>query len=314
MDTNNSVQLYRVLKKYFLLRMNQKEIAQSENLSNATISRMINKAVDMGYVSYTLNLPVITQFDLEQEIKEKYHLDYVSVAHVDIDEPNIIARDVSLAVADYLNQIVRDGDIIGLSWGNTLARVAENLRPKNVSDVTIVGLNGGVSRNATSTGAENILAKFAKNYRAVGYSLPVPSFVDNSEIAKALNSDSKIREIFELIHKANILLFSVGKIREDSVLIQSGYFTEQDYKTLKEEGYVGDICSRYFRQDGTHLDNELYNRVIGISLEEVKQKDKRICVVMDEDKIKGLKGALAGGYINCLFLDEKSARKLVEEM
>lgn len=308
----NSEQFFRVLKKYYLMRKAQKDIAQSENVSTATISRMINRAIEMGYVTFSLKLPEVTMFELEEQIKEKFHLDYVSVVHVDVNDKDVISNDVANSVSNYLNHIVKDNDIIGVSWGNTLYKVAQKLKPKDVSNVITVGVNGGVSKSATTTNAEWIISQFAKNFNGEGYLLPVPSFVDNPKIAKTLQGDSRIQELFTLINSANILLFSIGNIREDSVLIKSGYFKPEEYQELRRQGYVGDICSRYLKKDGSHSDDDLYNRVIGISLEELKAKNNKICVIMEEEKAIGLYGALKGGYVNTLFIDELTAIKLME--
>ena len=137
-----SVQFYRILKKYYFLRMNQREIAESEELSTATVSRMINKAVEKGYVSFSLNLPVLTVSDLELAIRERYSLEKVSVARVDVEDTQLIARDVSSLVASYLNRIIQSGDVVGISWGNTLSKVVEWLKPGKVENVTVFGLNG----------------------------------------------------------------------------------------------------------------------------------------------------------------------------
>lgn len=309
-----SVQFYRILKKYYFLRMSQREIAESEELSTATVSRLINKAVEKGYVSFSLNLPVLTVSDLEHAIKEKYSLDMVSVARVDVEDAQLIARDVSSLAAGYLNRIIREGDVVGISWGNTLSKVVEWLKPKKVENVTVVGLNGSVSKNVSDTGAENIIRKFSENYQAAGYSIPFPSFVDNEEIVASIKSDSNIRQIFELIDRTRILIFSVGCIREDSVLVRAGYFEKEDYRELRRQGYVGDICSRYFKKDGSFLEDGLYKRVIGIDLNSLREKEKRVCVVMEPEKAESLAGALNGGFITSLFLDEITARNLLEQV
>lgn len=305
-------QFYRVLKKHYLLKMSQKEVAENEGLSTATVSRMINRAISEGYVKFQLNLPTPNLFELEEEIKEHFHLDMVSVTKVDLEEKEVIERDVSIAVADYLNSILQPGDIMGVAWGNTLASIARHLKPKQVENFTVVGLNGSVTRNTIRIGSEMVVGAFAKNYGGEGYMLPIPSIVDNSEVAKMLRSESQIQEIFELIQKVNVALFTVGSIRSDSILIRSGYFTQEEYAQMRKKGYVGDICSRYFYRDGSHPDMELYQRTMGISLEDIAKVEKKICVVMDKDKAEGLHGALCGGYISRLFVDELTARELLE--
>ncbi|MBP3041591.1 hypothetical protein J9303_19300, partial [Bacillaceae bacterium Marseille-Q3522] len=85
------------------------------------------------------------------------------------------------------------------SWGNTLTAVSEQLIPCDKKNIKIVQLNGGIAKNIIPTKGELIIQNFSENYNATGYILPVPSFVDNSGIAKAIKQDSKINEVFELM-------------------------------------------------------------------------------------------------------------------
>ena len=311
MASDVSNQLIRVTKKRYLLQMNQEEIAKSENLSKATVSRLLKKAETFGYVTFRLNIPSLSAIDLEAEIKEKFGLKHVFVASAQINDERVIAHDVVDAAASYLNTIITSGAVVGVSWGNTLSLLSRNLKKSNATDVTVVQLNGGISKNITPTGAESIARNFAENYSGTSYILPVPSFVDNKRIVDALKEDSKIREVFSLIRQSEIAIFSVGSLNPQSVLITSGYFSQEEYMTLKEKNYVGDICSRYFKKDGSYSDKSLYDRVIGISLEEIKDKKHSIGIVIGQQRTYALLGALNGGYINTLFTDELVARDIL---
>lgn len=307
-----SSQFIRVVKKYYLLQMSQKDIAVSEELSTATISRMLKRAVDNHYVTFHLHLPVMSQYELELEIKSKYQLEQVTVVNADIDSPEVIGRDVSAAVVPFLNQALKPGDILGIPWGTTMDTIASNLIPKAIPDLRIVSLHGSVTCNASSSGAESVIRRFAENYHALGYTLPVPSRVGNSETAQVLMRDPNVRNMMDLIERTTVLMFSVGRLSPDSVLIKGGYFTEEEYQSMLEEGYVGDICSRHYLADGSYRDGELYNRIMAIGLDTILQKRIRIGVVMDKRKALALKGALAGHYITHLFMDEFTARALLE--
>src|SRR5690606_41587925 len=60
----------------------------------------------------------------------------------------------------YLERTVAPGDAVGTAWGVTLREVARHLRPRPLSDVTVVQLMGGlhadglVNPPAVSRGAE----------------------------------------------------------------------------------------------------------------------------------------------------------------
>jgi len=312
MTTDELKLLIRVVKKYYLLDMKQDEIAKTENISKATVSRLINKAKKLGYVKFDLNFPTLAAENLEKELKNIFNLKHIFVVESFTNDRSLTLSNISEGLSKYLNTITSDGDTIGVSWGETMTYMSEHLKPSLKKDVKIVQLNGSVSSRNISTLSEKILMNFAKNYDAISYFLNVPSFVDNCEIAETIKKDSKIREVLDLADKADTVIFSVGYISEDSVLVKAGYFTKNDYANLRNEGYVGDICSRYIKYDGSHAIGELYNRVIGISLESIKLKKNSIGVVIGNEKAKGTLAALQGGYINTLFTDEDTAQKIID--
>lgn len=304
--------LIRVTKKRYLLEMKQNEIAESEGISKSSVSRLINKAKELGYVKVHLDFPSVTMKELENEIKEIFNLKHVFVAAVNSKDERLRFSNVSDGLSKYLNKVILDYSSIGVSWGKTMTYMSEHLIPSVKKGVKIVQLNGGVSNRNVSTLSETILINFANNYDGVWYFLHVPSFVDNSEIANTIKQDSKIKEILDLIDETNTVIFSVGSINKDSVLVKAGYFTEEEYIKLRKDGFVGDICSRYIKGDGTHAEGDLYNRVIGISLEEIQKKENSICVVIGEEKSKATLAALKGGYINTLFTDEITAESIMK--
>lgn len=143
------------------------------------------------------------------------------------------------------------------------------LKTKEVENIIIVGLNRSVSQKIYGTESEEIVKKIAENYHGIGYVILFFSFVDDREIAASIMKDSRIVEVFELIEQAWIAVFSVENLHDDSVLIRSGYFQKEEYQKLREQGYLGDVCSRYFKENDFFERNELYERVIGIDLKKL---------------------------------------------
>lgn len=308
----NLKQLVRVTKNYYLLNMKMEEIAEMENISKASVSRIINKAKSLGYVKVSLDLPPIGVSDLEDKLFQKFNLKHISVVEAISDNRRVIYSQLSDALSLHLNQIVKDNDTIGVSWGNAMKSIAKNLSHiEKKENIKIVQLNGGVSRNNVSSMSDDVIKGFAEHFQATGFGLSTPSIVDSAEIASAFLKDSTIQETIQFAEKARIAIFSVGSISDDSVLVKAGYFSKADYHELRSEGYVGDICSRYFKADGTHENAELYNRVVGVDLEKIKEKDHSIAIVVGKEKAQSLLGALNGGYVNSIFIDEAAAIELL---
>lgn len=305
-------QFYRILKQHYLQGMTQREIAEREKLSTATVSRAVNEGIEKGLVKVTLQLPEQSCPDLESSIKKRFGLDFVYVTHNDLQDSEIIRNEVAHAAAKYLCSILNQGDIVGLSWGRTLSAIANAVPPMHMKKLTFVSMSGGVGRDLSTTGAEQVLHQFVNAFHAQGYSMPLPTMVNSTELAAALQKDEHIEQIYSLIEKANIALFSLGCVGKGSLLYNTGYLTEDVFTRMREDGFVGEVCAKYYRADGTHENDEFYNRTIGITLEQLREKERRICVVSDAEKVYALMGAINGGYINELFIDEYTAQALIK--
>ena len=304
-------QLFRILKEHYILDMSQKEIARLEKLSTATISRLIKDAKAQGYVKIELNLPDNSVPELEKKIRDKYGVGFVSVTRVQVENEDMIIHDVAQPFSDYLFSIMRDGDVIGLSWGRTLCKMALDLHVKEPRDVTFVSLSGGVTINVTETGVEQTVRRFAEAFDAQGYAFPLPAYLSNELMKEAVLSDEQFSELFEMIRKAQIAVFSVGPLNTNSLLYESGYFSYDEMAELVQRGFVGDICGRLIRSDGEYEKDGDYTHSVGITLEALKEKKHKMCVVTKPDKASVLDSALRGGFIDELFVDERTAERLL---
>lgn len=309
MITIDIKQMVRVARMYYELGYKQEEIAEKEGISRPTISRLLDRAHREGIVKIQVVYPFQPLRDLEENLEKKFNLKKASVIPVIIDHPDAILNDIGSAVAGFLKEIVNDGETIGVSWGTTLPAVTKNLGYFPKRDVTVVQLNGGVAKNYLSTQAGAVIEKLVHAFNAIPYMLPVPAIVDSVELASAISTDSNVKQTLDLARKANIALFGIGRASNESILLKAGYFREKEYEELLAKGAVGDVCSRYFRADGSIADLDLNNRTIGISFEELAAKKYSIAVAGGVGKAQAVVGALKGGYVNTLFIDENTARE-----
>ncbi|SHK57598.1 sugar-binding transcriptional regulator [Desulforamulus aeronauticus] len=309
---DNDLQLVKIARLYYELGYKQEQIAQIEKISKATVSRLLDKAHKEGIVEVKVVYPQLEVHELAEEIRERFNLKKACVVPVMIDHPDVIRDDLGRAVSNFLSEIIRDEDIIGVSWGTTLPFVVKNLSKINANNVIVTQLNGGVTKHYLSTQSAAIIEGFVNSLNAVPYMLPVPTIVDSVELATAISADSNVCKTLELSQKARIAVYGIGKAGFDSILVQAGYFQKEEYEKLLQAGAVGDICSRYFRIDGSIVDQELNQRTVGITLEELRNKEYSIAVANGEEKAKAVVGALKGKYVNTLFIDEVTAKKCLE--
>jgi DNA-binding transcriptional regulator LsrR (DeoR family) len=77
-------------------------------------------------------------------------------------------------------------------------------------------------------------------------------------------------------------------------------------------GGVGEISAHVYDVDGQACATEYMERVIGLTLAELRQIPFRIGVAASASKALPIYGALRGGYLHALITDEAAARGVLE--
>ncbi|MGY3748515.1 sugar-binding transcriptional regulator [Vagococcus acidifermentans] len=310
MNTEKDKLSLQVAHMYYQLEISQQKIADELNISRPTVSRLLKHAKDKGYVQIKVADPFSDVTKLSSLLKEKYDLRDVRVVYVPDTSYQVIGDYIGQAAADYLGEIIVDGDIVGISWGTTMHKIAQRLKPKQVKGVEVVQLKGGISYSNVNTHADEILHLFARAFQTVGRPLPLPVIFDNPEVKRMVEQDRHIQRIITLGRQANVAVFTVGTVRDDALVFRLGYLNDTEKKRLKQRA-VGDICSRYYDQSGNIADKTLDSRTIGIDLEELRRKDKAVLVAGGTHKTAAIDAALRGKNANILITDHETADRLV---
>lgn len=304
--------LVEVAKMYYQLDYSQQEIAKKLGVSRPTVSRLLLQAVEEGVVHIKICNPAEDVEQIALHVKEKFQLKHCLVATVPEYEDSLIKEKLGESAANYLYDIVQNGDTIGITWGTTLYHLVKSIQPKNVKDVTIVQLNGGVSYSESNTYSSEIINGLANAFHTTPHFLPVPAVVDHIVVKQAIIADRHVKKVLELGSQANIAIFTVGESGEQSTLMQAGYFLDSDIEILKANKTVGDICSRFIDIQGKISNESLNERSIGIELSDLSKKEYGILVAGGNTKVEGIYGALCGGHANVLITDQYTAKALLE--
>jgi deoxyribonucleoside regulator len=299
-------------KMYYELDYSQQKIAEKLGVSRPSVSRLLQQAKQEGIVNITIIDPNDNREKLAERLTSVFGLKHCIVTNVPDYNNESIKQTLGETAASYLMDIVKDGDTIGTTWGTTLYHLSQQLQPKNVKNVKVVQLNGGVTYAETNTYASEILNDLSKAFHTVPHFLPLPAVVDHAVVKEAILSDRHIRSVLEMGKEANIALVTVGAFNDTATLVKAGYFTEGDLKVLKNNGAVGDICSRCIDINGELSSSALDERTIGLTLAELKKKEFGILVAGGSQKVEGVYGALAGKYTNVLITDQYTAKTLLE--
>jgi DNA-binding transcriptional regulator LsrR (DeoR family) len=144
--------------------------------------------------------------------------------------------------------------------------------------------------------------------------LPTPALVSRPALRRALMKDSAIGDVMKSWKELDLALVGIGSLEPSPLLRQSGNaLTDAEQDQLRGAGAVGDVCLRFFDEDGVVLDTPLDQRVVSISPGDLRQVSRRIGVAGGANKYRAIRAALRGGWVNVLITDLDTARGLAED-
>lgn len=317
MADKSSEALITVARMYYVQAETMDAIAHHLGVSRSTVSRLLKEARERGLVRVTIvdpDRPLGRLADLfQQHFRVNAHIVQVRPGASNVFRLDQVAR----TAADILGELVTDGDTIGVAWGTTTSAIATHLRPRDLSGVTVIGLNGGANHQTTGLPyVGSILHRFADAFRGQEQLLALPAFFDDPATREAMWRERSTRHILRVRDSCRIALFGVGALGADlqSHVYASNYLNPDDLDDLQRQDVVGDVCTVMLREDGSYRDLEINRRATGMTPAELQRVPRRICVVSGLAKASPVLGALRAGVATDLVIDQETARAVLARM
>ncbi len=303
----------KVANLYYDEGLKQTDIARRLELSQAGVSRLLKRALDEKIVRITVSTPIGYYPELEEQIRARYGLRDVIVVD-SADENGQLLRNLGAAAAYYLETTLREDEVIGISsWSETLLALANAMQPfSRPSSARVIQILGGVGNPNAEAHATQLTRKLADLINGVPVMLPAPGIVGTGETREILVGDPYIQEVVSQFDDVTLALVGIGSIEPSRFLAQSGNaFSAQELDALRQQGAVGDVCLRFFDARGQSVESSLNERVIGMSLPQLKRVHRTVGVAGGRRKAAAIRGALLGGWIHVLVTDHTTAEALI---
>lgn len=313
MSTLNQRFIAKAAHLYYEQGLSQAQIAVQLNTSRATVGRALQSALQQGYVRIVFEFPNEEYMQLESELEQRYGLREVIIA----DE------NVPKEAALYLARSIKSHMSIGITWGHTMKAVvdafAENEYQRDVkfSDVELIPLTGtsipsAVNAEDLHLSYSSLLANsFAQLLKGTSYPFPAPLYVHSETVKNILEGEPEIQRIMEKGRQCDIAVFGVGVIEEHSSMSALEPEKKHLIQELKESGAVGEVMGHPFDITGAFISNDVSDRIMGISMDDLKRIEQRIAVVNGGHKAPAVHAVCRSGLANVLIMDEAAAKALV---
>jgi len=302
----------RIAKMYYLQELSQQEISTEVHLSRSQISKILTACRKLNVVEIKVHDTSSIGLKLQDELKMMFSLKHVIVTpSVDDEEQSKIH--VAAQAADLFSSLIENSMRIGLTRGSTLYHIVNQLDVLSRVHIEVVQMVGGTGFFDILTDGHELTRTLADKLGGESRVLQAPLFVKNTKLKKMLTAEPGIVELLREAETVDLALMGLGTNHvKSSAFCRFGFMTEEESIEMLAQGAVGDICGQQIDIEGNLFDADLNKRVIAVNLEQVKNIPHKVVAAAGVDKAEVILGALRGGFIDYLVIDEDAAINVIE--
>lgn len=303
--------LGKVARLYYEYGLTHQEVAEAMHVSRVKVTRLLRRARDQGIVQIKVLSDASPFAGLETELGLRYGLDEALVVPSS-DDDGIAREAVARAAARYLERILHDNMVVAIGLSRTVALIAQFVVDPRPVRCVFVSMSGGLRKVSLAANPYEGTEGLAQLFGGVAEHLHAPAIVSSARVARALLGDAATAEVLARAASADAALLGVGGISRHATLVNEGELTSTDIDALATAGAVGDVAGRFFGADGKPVRHELNQRVIGLTIGQIRKIPLRVVVAAGRGKREALAAALRGGLATVLVVDSANAEWLVD--
>jgi len=243
--------------------------------------------------------------DLQRRLAAKFSLRRVFVVPGNCDTKRISRDALARAAGEAILDVLGTSDVVAISGGSTLADVTRHLPShKNYPSVTVAPTGGGLG-DALETETNTVAAQLAQALGAGCRLLHLPDDLGEQSVSILLEAQPAIREIFELIRSATVVVQGVGTLQSVAARRR---FSAGRIRALERRGAVGESLGYFFDIAG-HVVEAAGG--VGLRLEDLGHVAHVIAVAGGASKAAAISALLNTGLQHVLVTDEAAAHAML---
>ena len=293
---------------YFIEDKSQAEVAEMLNVSRSTVHNYLRQARADGLVRISLDPALLTRSELAAEICGRYGLEAAYI--VPRGDSTVMDR-VCSAAGLWLSDILKPDGIFGLGWGETIYKIGRHMPQRAFSEMTVAQLLGSLS-NPFGYSADRCANLLAERLGARCSPLHAPAVCAKPETARALRLEPVIASQLASLSMCDTVMVAVGETHRESHIRRGGYMTAEEDAYYDRKSPAAAYAGRFINNEGAHIPGPIDERIIGISLADLRAIRQRVVVSVGAERRNGLRATLRGKFATHLVTDLDCALQLVE--
>ncbi len=305
--------LAKVAAMYYERDMTQNDIAAALELSRVKIHRLLKEARESQVVRILIDWPIKRSRELEALLVDRFGLERALALQTGATDASLLRRRTAQMAARYLESALVDGAALSICFGSTTYEVISAIRPDIQADVKVIQATGSLSHALKEFDSSALTRQLAQKLGGEALYLSSPLLADNAEAAAIIRDQVVVGQALDLVRRADIALVGIGDLDPaSSGFVRAGVADAAQLRLWRSKGAIGDMAWQIFDREGQPFPCELNQRIIGITLDELRAVPRTIAVAVGLNKAAAIAGALKSGVINVLCTDEATAARVLE--
>lgn len=296
---------------YYMEGKTQEDISKVLGLSRSKVLRILASSRQNGTVQISIATHLSRCVELERSLESLMGLERVIVIPYS-QNPEAEYADLGVALGSYVNGILADNMSIGLGWGRTLSTSLGQIENRELKDLKVVSMLGGLTR-VNRYNLSEFAWRFADRLSAQGYLMAVPVLAPDIRTRDALFSHAGINEIVEASKSLDLAIVTAGDLSPYSTVSQFSILEREDIASLQAAGAVGHVLFRFIDGDGKVIDHPINDRVMAIDPRDLGATRKIVLASGGWRKYDAIRAAMKLLKPHVLVTDEGVAERLVAE-
>jgi DNA-binding transcriptional regulator LsrR (DeoR family) len=303
--------LAKAARLYFVEDRSQDDVAAVLGTTRSNVSRILKQARDLGIVQIRIVDPAKRDQELELALRDRFGLVDVRVLEV-TPETDVLSGVGRLAVR-WLDETLRDGQVVALSWGQTLQAVVRAVDGLFRRDVEVVQLVGGLSALDSAVTGQELVRELSERMGARHRYLHAPALFGSAEALTMMLHEQTIADALSAAKAADIAVVGIGAsgVGSSGALLDALGLSPAQRADFDVSGAVGDICARFYDLSGREVSSVVSERVLAVTLDDIRAIPIVAGVAAGREKALGILGALRGRIIDVLICDQEAARSVL---
>ena len=303
-----------IARRHYVDGRTKIEIADEFKLSRFKVARLLEAAREQGLVRIEIGHAGTIDVETSGRLAERFGLRHAIAVDTPEDDPVSLRRNLGVAAADLLSEIVTPTDVIGLAWARSVqAMVAELKRLPPVPVVQLTGALSNLSDTSSSIdgdSAVDVVRGFARISGGPAYLFFAPFMVPDPATARALRRQPDLARAFDRIPTVTIGVVGVGHWSPGRSTVYDAA-TEKERARLSRDGVCAETAGVFMTADGRVLQTVLTDRMIGITGAQMRSIDQLIAIPYGIAKLPAVLAALRSGLMNSMVTHVSMAEALL---